>query len=330
MIKDMNIRKIKDILLTISFPLIVYVVMYVIVRTQGITYFGVNSDMWRTIIVNTSMTTVVALAIWLQLKNGRFDFSGGATMILTGIIAGNTVIILDQGPVLMLILCLVISVILNLITGLIYAYGRLPIIICTIGVALLYESITYIVFDGKGLNIMSNTELTIFGSMPYIAVILILALLLFAWYNYYTVEGRRSSLLANNQHASVNIGINENKNVLMTFAVAGALLGLASVIFASQNTLRPQSGLSTAGTFFSYIVPAFMGMIIGKVSKDAIGVFIAALGMEILNYGLSALGLGSGGYQQIIMGFFMLGFYGFTARYTFMKEKLKKLITAGI
>ena len=311
---------IKRFFLTILFPLVIYVVMYIIVKSKGVTYFGLTVDMWRTVLVETSMTSVAALAIWTQIKNGRFDFSGGATMVLAAILAGNLAIDFKLSPVIYLILCIVFGAALSTFTGLIYICGRLPIMICTIGAALLYESITYLVYDAEGLNMMSNTRLTIFGRMPYILVILGIALAVFLVYCYLTVPGRRSKLLSNNQQASVNIGIKENKNVIQTFFMCGLLLGCAAAIYGSNNTVAPQSGLSTADTLFSNIIPAYMGMFVGAASVDALGVILASLGMAILNYGLSCIGLGAGGWQSIIIGTFMLAFYTLTAQWPRWKE----------
>ena len=315
---------IRRVFLTILFPLVIFLVMLVITRSRGVDYYGFTVDMWRTVLVNTSMTSVAALAIWTQVKNGRFDFSGGATMVLTAILAGNLVLELDAGPVAYLVLCIVFGAVLSTITGVIYIVGRLPIMICTIGVALLYESITYLVYDAEGLNMLSNTQLTVFGRMPYILVILLFALVVFLVYCYLTVPGRRAKLLSNNQQVSVNIGVKENKNVLQTFLMCGLLLGCAGAIYGSNNTVAPQSGLSTADTLFSNIIPAYMGMFVGAVSVDAIGVVLAALGMAILNYGLSCIGLGSGGWQQIIVGCFMLGFYSLTAQWPRWKEMYRR------
>ena len=66
----------KRFLITILFPLIVFLVMLVITRMKGVTYYGFTFDMWRTVLLRTSSTAIAALAIWLQVKNGRFDFSG--------------------------------------------------------------------------------------------------------------------------------------------------------------------------------------------------------------------------------------------------------------
>jgi ribose transport system permease protein len=291
-----------------------FVVMSIIVRMNGVMYYGTTWNMWRSILVNTSTTSVAALAIWLQLKNGRFDFSGGVIMLLSAIIAGNIAIKYSTGPWIYLLLCVLCGVVLCLITSLVYVFGRLPIIICSIGVALVYESITYLIFDARGVSMMSNTKLTIFGRMPYILVVLAVAAIVFIGFSNFTVAGKQAKVLQNNQQAGVNIGIKERKNVILTFLCCGLLLGLAAAIYGSQNNIAPQSALSTAGTLFQYIIPAYMGFVIGMAGNDAIGVIMAALGMELLNYGLACLGMGAGGYQQLITGSFMLLFYGLTAQ----------------
>ena len=62
----------------------------------------------------------------------------------------------------------------------------------------------------------------------------------------------------------------------------------------------------------------------GAAGVDAIGVVLAAMGMAILNYGLSCIGLGSGGWQQIIVGCFMLAFYSLTAQWPRWKEMYRR------
>ena len=314
----------KRTFMTLLFPLAIFLVMLIITRSKGVSYFGFTWEMWRTVLVNTSSTAVAAMAIWLQIKNGRFDFSGGAVMVLAAIVGGNLATNLNLGPVGYLVICVAMGALLSTCTGLLYIFGRLPIMICTIGAALVYESITYLVFDAKGLDMMSNTKLTVFGRMPLILVPIALALTIFLVYSYLTVPGQRAKLLANNQQAAVNIGIKENKNVLQTFLVCGLLLGLAAAILGSNNRVPPQAGLGTASTLFSNIIPAYMGLFIGAFSADAIGVLVASLGMAILNYGLSAIGLGAGGWQSIIIGTFMLGFYTLMAQLPLWKAAAAK------
>lgn len=314
---------IKKVALTIAFPVLMFVVMSIITASNGSGSSFVSTTMVRQVALKASMTTIIALAIFLQFKNGRFDFSGGATMILSSIIAGNIAVQLGSNPVVFLLLAVLISVALSMITASAYVFTRVPVIICTIAVTLVYESLTYLFFDGEGLSVISNTTLVTFGRIPYVFIPLVIAVCLFLFYSNYTVEGRRSKLLAGNQKVAVNIGINERKSVYVTYIFAGILLGLGATIYGSQNIISPQANLSTSGILFSYIVPVFIGMFLGSASNDAIGVVVASIGMELLNYGLVCLGVGAGGWQQIIFGLFMLGFYAFSAQ----THNIKKLFT---
>ena len=148
---------------------------------------------------------------------------------------------------------------------------------------------------------------------------------IFLFYYNYTVTGRKGKILANNQAAGVNIGIWEEANVSQTAMFTGAIVGLAATIYVSQNAVAPQASLSTAGIMFSYIVPVYMGMLLGMASNDVIGIMVAAIGMGIFNYGLNCMNLGGGGWQQIIMGLFVMGFYTFSAQLDNIKKVFRRL-----
>lgn len=310
--------------LTLAFPALIFVVMLIITTANGIDYY-VSANMVRQVVTDASLTTIIALAIYLQFKNGRFDFSGGATMILSAIIAGNITLQAGGNPILFLVLCVVFGVVLSMITATAYIVSKVPVIICTIAVTLIYESLTYVLFDAEGLSVISRTEMVMFAKVPFIFIPLLIALGLFVFFTYFTAEGRRAKLLSGNQRVAVNIGIKENKNVLITYIVCGVILGLGALVYGSQQIIKPQSNLSTSSILFSYIVPVFIGMFIGTASIDAVGVVVAALGMEFLNYGLDCLGVGAGGYQQIIFGMFMLGFYAFSAQSGNIKKFFGKI-----
>ena len=309
----------KKIFLTLLFPVLMFLAMWAITAANPACYVNgkfifLGFDLVRFVILNACQSICVALAIWMQLKNGRFDFSNGAAMILTAIIAGN-IGLRTGSPWITLLVAVVTGILLCAFTAAVYMLGRLPIVIATIGVTLLYESLTYLIFGGGGIsNFYQNDTLSIFGHLPGIILPTALAMGIFLFYSNYTVTGRKGKILANNQAAGVNIGIWEEANVSQTAMFTGAIVGLAATIYVSQNQVLPQSGLSTAGVMFSYIVPVYMGMFIGLASNDVIGISIAAIGMAIFNYGLNCLNLGGGGWQQIIMGVFVMCFYTFSAQ----------------
>lgn len=302
----------KKILLTLAFPIGMFLVMWLITAAFGVNNF-VSPIIMRQVLTDGSLTAIIALAIYLQFKNGRFDFSGGATMILTAIISGNITYNAGGNVFMFLGLCVAVGVILSLITSVIYSFSHVPVIICTIAVTLVYEAITYLIFDAKGLNIISY-EIAKFGKFPFIFIPLVIAILFFLFYSNFTVEGKRGKLLSMGQKSAVNIGIAERKNVISCYLITGIILGLGALVYGSQNIISPQSNLSTSSILFSYIVPVFIGMFLGRASVDAIGITVASVGMAIMNSGLDCLGVGGGGVQQIIFGIFMLAFYAFSGQ----------------
>lgn len=320
----------KRIFLTLLFPVLMFLAMWAITAANPACYVNgkfifLGFDLIRFVILNACQSICVALAIWMQLKNGRFDFSNGAAMILTAIIAGN-IGLRTGNPWITLVVAVFCGIILCAITAAVYMLGRLPVVIATIGMTLLYESLTYLVFGGGGIsNYYQNNSLSIFGHLPGVLLPTALAMGIFLFYTNFTVTGRKGKILANNQSAGVNIGIWEEANVSQTAMFTGAIVGLAATIYVSQNQVLPQSGLSTSGIMFSYIVPVYMGMFIGLASNDVIGISIAAIGMAIFNYGLNCMNLGGGGWQQIIMGVFVMCFYTLSAQLNNLKTVFRRL-----
>ena len=320
----------KRIFLTLLFPVLMFLAMWAITAANPACYVNgkfifLGFDLVRFVILNACQSICVALAIWMQLKNGRFDFSNGAAMILTAIIAGN-IGLRTGSPWITMLVAVLCGIVLCAFTAAVYMLGRLPVVIATIGVTLLYESLTYLIFGGGGIsNFYQNDTLSIFGHLPGIFLPTALAMGIFLFYSNYTVTGRKGKILANNQAAGVNIGIWEEANVSQTAMFCGAIVGLAATIYVSQNQVMPQSGLSTSGIMFSYIVPVYMGMFIGLASNDVIGISIAAVGMAIFNYGLNCMNLGGGGWQQIIMGVFVMCFYTLSAQLNNVKKVFRRL-----
>lgn len=75
-----------------------------------------------------------------------------------------------------------LGVVLSMGTAIVYIVGRLPIIICTIGMTLLYESLTYLLFGGQGIRgFYSTPTLSRMGRMPLVLLPAVLAMLIL-WY----------------------------------------------------------------------------------------------------------------------------------------------------
>ena len=274
---------------TLALPVAMYLIMMVLCYSTGKMYFG-TWNMWKTLIVDIALSVTCAMGIGLQFKCGRFDFSGGAIMLLSSIIAGNIALKMGNNIVMMCLLCVVCCVVMSLLVAIFYVYGRVPIVITTIGFAMLYESVTCLIYGSRGINIVSNMTLRMFSTYPWVIAPMVLAIAIYAFYSYCTVSGKQARLLANNQQAAVNIGIKEKKNVIVSYAFSGLIFGFATIIYIANAMHRAATpSMATVGELFSNILPVFVGLIVGAFCGDTIGTFVGSLTLCLMSWGLKAV-----------------------------------------
>jgi ribose transport system permease protein len=119
---------------------------------------------------------------------------------------------------------------------------------------------------------------------------MILAIAVYAFYSYCTVSGKQARLLANNQQASVNIGIKEKKNVIVSYVFSGLIFGFATIIYIANALHRgAYTSMSTVGELFSNILPVFVGLIVGAFCGDTIGTIVGSLTLCLMSWGLKAV-----------------------------------------
>lgn len=279
----------KKILGTIMLPAIMYIIVMIACFSNGKMFFG-TWPMWKAIMASIAISITCAMGIGLQFNCGRFDFSGGAIMLLAAIIAGNTAKNFGNNVLLFCVLSVGLCVIFSLLVGIVYVYGRLPIVIATIGMALLYESVTCLIFSGTGINLVANMDLKIFSAYPGVLIPTVIAILIYAFYTNVTVSGKEAQLLSRNQQSAVNIGINEQKNVLMSYLYSGLIFGFATMIYASTGLHGASfSSLTTVGELFTNILPVFIALMLGSFCNNTIGIIMGSLTLCLMSFGLTTV-----------------------------------------
>ena len=159
----------KNICGALVLPVLMYVVMMIFCFQNGKMYYG-SVAMWRSLISTIAASATCAYGIGIQFKSGRLDFSAGSVMLLSAIIAGNVSQMFGNNLIIFSLLCIFLCVLLNIGVAIVYIYGRLPIIIVTLGMALLYESITAVVFEGRGVNLTANSTLKSLTLFPLVLI----------------------------------------------------------------------------------------------------------------------------------------------------------------
>lgn len=274
---------------TLVLPVLMFLIMLILCWSNGKMYYG-TLDMWKTLIVNITISTTCAMGIGLHFNNGRFDFSGGAVMLLSAIIGGNIAKNMNSNLALFAILCIVLCTLLSVGVAVLYVYGRLPVAISTITMALIYEAVTPLFFNGAGVNLIASMELKKVAMFPGVLIPLVLAFVIYAFYKRFTLTGKQSELLKNNQNVAVDIGINERKNVILSYVFSGLIFGCATMVWAS-STIKSASftSLSTVSDLFTNILPVFIGLALSKYCGEALGTVVGAVTLSLMSYGLQAL-----------------------------------------
>ncbi len=316
-------RILKNIVMTIAIPVLVYVFFLIVCNLFGSPGFGVGSDL-STILYTTLYTGMIALAMSYNLTCGRFDFSVGSTIVLAAILGGNIVKDNKLGPVALLLIIVVIAAVLGLISGLAYVALKIPPMVVSIGIAMVYEAAGLMFNRAKGIKMIGNSAL-IFSKPPYSILIAGVAVLVLIFLYNFTSFGFQWKMLRSGQKIAVDIGVNEKLNAVICYVIAGVLLGIAAVMYLSKfGTVSPEIGLSSSSFFMSAFLPLFIGGAIEKYSDKNIGVLMGALAQAMITSGFGKLGFSSS-LQTVLNGVIVMAFLVYTSNsYKLVLRKLHK------
>ncbi|MBR4671551.1 MAG: hypothetical protein IKO84_13240 [Butyrivibrio sp.] len=300
-----GMSKLKRYAMTLLFPIGMYIVFAVIALASG------NMNFFKSYIIkgmlhDTVLNTIVALAIAIPLSGGRWDFGPGAIVMLGAIIGGNIGMSLGLGSMGILLTCIASCIVLALVEAVLYVTLKVPNMIISLGVVMVFEALGGLIYNGLGVNFYAADavylkKILAVNEMPYI-FILLLVICLAVWFLLYKTKfGYDTKSLGNNSRLAVNSGVNEKKNIILTYVLIGALLGCAAMLNACTAKVEPLNNLSSTGLMFGSMAPVLIGLFLANFTNMPWGIFVAALGMEVFGYGLNAFKIDAS-IQTIVTG----------------------------
>lgn len=268
-----------------------FLVFWVLTSMQGISLFG-NSGHIQTFIRSTTIIAFTSWALALNLNSGRFDFSLGSMAILSSIIATQFTLTYDLPAFTLIFSTILVSAVLGLISGLIYITLKLQPIIISVGVMLIYEALTFILTDGQGVLISTNFDLLVLSSTRNLIIITVIGFVLIFGIMNYTTFGYNYKALQHGQEISVNTGLHEVRNALMTYVLAGGLMGVVGFInMTTQGFTSATINFGSISAMFVAFLPMFIGGYIGRFSEERFGILIGSLTMGIVTLGFVRLNI---------------------------------------
>ena len=109
-----------------------------------------------------TLTLLAALALNSNLNSGRMDFALGATGILASLLAFQIVpsLVTIQEIILFTLLTMVFGMILGLIHSFIFIILKLPPVVTSLGMCLVYEGIAKVIAGGNNQIVVPSSDIT--------------------------------------------------------------------------------------------------------------------------------------------------------------------------
>lgn len=280
----------KRIIGTLAIPVIASIILEALCLSHGQNIIT-NAKSFDNFVIYAAIVMITTIALSINLNSGRFDFSLGSMAALSAVIGAKvSYAILGGGTgsaALMLVLTVVAGVILGLLSGILYVLLRIPPIITSLGVTLIYEGILYTLTSGKYvMTEVQNASMSGFVGTWVYATLIIMAVLAFNILLFdHTKFGFDYNALKNGQKVAVNTGIKEVGNAVICYMICGGLMGIVGFLNAARNTNinGGQLNFGSIAIMFTAFLPMFIGSYIGRFSNEKLGFLIAAVVMSLLN-----------------------------------------------
>ena len=250
------------------------------------------------------IATVGAVGFYFVMVMGMFDFSIGANIMLSAITGCVLATRFNMGYAGLILGCVITGTIVGLLNGIFYVKLRIPSMIVTTGLALIYESVANYIAGGVEQTLPS--DLRAFGQMPWDIILALLACVAAYIFLNYTKIGTYTYAIGSNEFVAKNMGINVNKYKVLAFMLSGAFLGVMAILTISYgSSMVAVTGMASMSRNFVPTMGCFFGLAFKKYGMPLQAIVIGEFVINIIFFGFIALGAPTA-IQDVITGLALL------------------------
>ncbi len=305
--------------------LVVLVIVFSFISDDFLTFQNLMN------LVNQNCYLIVcSIGISFIMMSGSMDLSVGYQMSLIGVITGLLASQTQVPVFVIVIIAVLLGMLLSFINSWLATKFNLPLIVVTLGTMNVYQGISYVISQSRTISGFSDAFKFIgqgkIGIIPFEVLLTLVLFLIMSFVLRRTYFGRYVYAMGGNPEATRLAGINVNFMRIAISLIAGAFVGLATVLLISRIGSTMSS--TGPGTEFTVLTGIFLGGISirggeGRLSGVLAGVFILAL----LANGMQLAGLDIY-YQYIAKGVIMLFAIGFDIFQMERRKVVKKITKA--
>ena len=303
----MNLKstKIMNALKVILLPAVVYLMFFLLSGGR----FGKASNL----IMNLKQSlapTLISFAMCSNMLCNRMDLSAGAVVMLSAMFGAKMVYLYGIGLGAFALIVIGTSVMLGVISGVMYLLLKVPAIVTALGVCMIYETLSNLASISWVTAI--NGDITTFGRFPYCLILFAVMFALFYVIFNYTQFGYHVRACASSQQIAKNGGVNTKKTAFWCYAVSALFLGVAALLKISiQGSIDTPMYMSSTNIIFNCMLGIYVGLALEQYCNLLFGIFIGNFILNMLTTGLLSLGI-SASLQDTASGVFLMVIMIFT------------------
>jgi branched-chain amino acid transport system permease protein len=181
---------------------------------------------------------------------------------------------------------------------------RLAVLITAVGMSFIVQNISLAIYDVNAHSIpplISSNNIFTIGGVHYawdaffVILVTVPVLVLLSWLVKSTRQGKSMRATSQDPEAAAIMGIDVNRTISFTFVLAGALAGVAGVLYVVEFNIRYDTGFQLGLIAFTAAVLGGIGNLTGAV----VGALLIGL-IQAFNEGLSWFAPGSDWTRSLV------------------------------
>ncbi len=271
------------------FPIFLFVTLCIVFGVMSPRFLTFNNAM--IVLQQAAVLLTVSLGMTFVIIAGSIDLSVGSIVALTALTAA--MFAKDYG-VAAVIPAAIVGVVAGLVNGLIFAKGKVPSFMVTLGTLVAYRGLVLYFTRGAPVEIVNRPFLQTFAGrtegIPHAAIIvLLIAVVVYIIFNF-TVFGREVRAVGGGERVAILTGLKVDRVKILNFTMLGLLCGLAGTlqsarVYAATAQLGEGLELDVIAAVVVGGTPLTGG--VGSVQGTILGAFI----ITILSNGMNMMGV---------------------------------------
>lgn len=277
-------------------PFVALIALFVFFTAAAGAKFYAPSNL-LVILQQTVVLAIVGYGMTFVIMAGSVDLSVGSIVALTGVTAA---LVAAQNQFAAIVTALLVGLAAGMVNGIVFAYGKIPSFVSTLGMLQVCRGITLMISDSSAKPMPFHGILGAMGAMPWILIVCLFVTILAGILFQFTMFGRWVKAIGGNERVATLAGVPTRGIKVAIFAICGLTAGLGGIVLAS----RLGAGTPTAATGFEIDVIA--AVVIGGTPLTGglgrlSGTLIGAIIISMLSNGMVFMGVGNAA-SQIIKG----------------------------